>query len=265
MVKVKELSSVGIFVNNHKRARDFYTKKLGLKVVGGMADWGYVELAASQKAPGAVLNLWTPKDWGMSAKEAKKKVGVTTGVGFRTKNLDATVASLRRKGVKVDTWQEPSGYKMATVYDQDKNALFLTGPSRPRTKKAGIEALEFVTISSRNASKSGAFFSKALGMKKSGGRMPFYRLSSAGTAVMPFTPSKDMYDDPKDYKSDMAAIGEDTAIMFETRDIYALEKRLLKQGVKFRSRAKEQDWGGISANFFDPDRNEYMLYQSTED
>lgn len=260
MVKVNELSSVGIFVKNHKKARDFYTKKLGLKVVGGMPEWGYVELAAGKKAPGAVLNLWTPKAWGLSAKEAKKKVGVTTGVGFRTKNLDATVASLKKKGVQVETWQEPSGYKMATVYDQDKNAIFLTGPSRPRSRKAGIEALDFVTISSRNARKSGAFFSKALGMKKSGDQFATYRLSGKGTAVMPFTPTKDMYKDPADYKSDLAAIGEETAIMFSTSDTFALEKKLRARGVKFRQRAKAQDWGSVSAEIYDPDKNVYMIY-----
>jgi len=65
-----------------------------------MPAWGYVELAVKKGGPDAILNLWTPKAWGLSAKEAKKKVGVTTGVGFSTDNFEATVASLRRRASK---------------------------------------------------------------------------------------------------------------------------------------------------------------------
>ena len=263
MAKIDKLSSVGIFVSNHKRARDFYTKKLGLKVVGGMAGWGYIELAVRKGGKDAVLNLWTPKAWGFSAKEGKKKVGVTTGVGFNTDNFDATVASLRRKGVKVDTWSEAEGYSMATVYDPDGNGLFITSDRKKSTKRAGLTGLGFVTISSRNAKRSGAFFQKALGMKKEGGdEFAAYRLGPGGTALMPFTPRRAMYKRASDLKADLAAIGEDTAIMFSTRDAHGLEKQLKRRGVKFQSPMAKQDWGGISANIFDPDRNLYMVYES---
>jgi len=261
MAKVDELGSVGIFVSNHKKARDFYSKKLGLKVVGGMPAWGYVELAVKKGGPDAVLNLWTPKAWGLSAKEAKKKVGVTTGVGFSTDNFEATVASLRKKGVKVETWPNEEGYAMATVYDPDGNGIFITGSTKKSTKRPGLKALDFVTISSRDSKRTGAFFQKVLGMKKEGRGFATYRLKPKGTALMPFTPKKDMYETAAAYKSDLAAIGEDTAIMFETKDAYALEKELRRKGVKFESPMEEQDWGGVSANIFDPDRNKYMLYQ----
>lgn len=261
MVKVEQLSNVGIFVSDQKRARDFYTKKLGLKVVGGMPDWGYLELAVKKGAPDAVLNLWTPKAWGLSAKEAKKKVGGITGVGFRTGNLDATLLDLLHKGAKVESWASDEGYRMATVFDPDDNGIFLVGPNRPRTRRGGIEAMDFVTISSRDSKRTGVFFQKALGMRKRGRGFATYRLSGEGTALMPFTPRKEMYQDPADYKSDLAAIGEDTALMFRTSDMFALEKKLLAGGVKFQSPAKKQDWGGISANIYDPDRNIYMMFQ----
>lgn len=262
MAKVDQLSNVGIFVNDQKRARDFYTKKLGLKVVGGMPEWGYIELAVRKGSPDAALNLWTPKAWGLSASEAKKKVGGATGVAFRTGNLDATLLDLLRKGAKVETWPAEEGYRMATVFDPEDNGIFLTGPARPRTKKGGIEAMDFVTISSRDSKRTGAFFQKALGMRKTGRGFATYRLSGDGTALMPFSPRKEMYQDPADYKSDLAAIGEDTAIMFSTKDAYALEKKLRAKGVKFESPMQKQNWGGISANFKDPDGNLYMLYQS---
>ena len=261
MAKVDSLTNVGIFVKDQKRARDFYTKKLGLKVVGGMPEWGYLELAVKKGAKDAVLNLWTPKAWGLTAAQAKKKVGGITGLGFYAPNFDGTVAALRKKGVEVETWEEGQGYKMATVYDPDGNGFFLTAGSRKSKKKPGIASLDFITISSRNSKRSGKFFQKTLGMKKEGDDFATYRFSPSGTALMPFTPRKAMYEDPKDYKDDLAAIGEDTAIMFKTKDAKAAEKRLKSKGVKFDEPVKEQDWGGVSGNFKDPDGNLYMLYQ----
>ncbi len=261
MPKMEALSNVGIFVTNQKRARDFYTKKLGLKVIGGMPEWGYLELAVKRGGKDAVLNLWTPKAWGLSAKEAKKKVGVTTGIGFSTDNFEGTVAALRRKGVKVDTWDEGEGYHMATVHDPDGNGLFISADRKKSSKRPGITGLDFVTISSRNSKRTGAFFKNALGMKKVGREWAVYRFSPNGTALMPFTPKKSNYERLADYKADMAAIGEDTAIMFSTKDAFGLEKQLKRRGVKFQSPMAKQDWGGISANIFDPDKNLYMVFQ----
>ena len=261
MAKVDAISNVGIFVTNQKRARDFYTKKLGLKVVGGMPEWGYLELAVRKGGKDAVLNLWTPKAWGLSAKEAKKKVGVTTGIGLGVDNFEGTVASLKKKGVKVDVWHG-EGYHMATVHDPDGNGLFLAAETKKSKKKPGITRLDWVTISSRNAKRSGAFFQKTLGMKKAGGdEWAAYSASPGGTALMPFTPKKSNYENASDYKADLAAIGEDTAIMLRTSDAKGLEKQLKKKGVKFESPMEEQDWGGVSANIFDPDGNKYMLFQ----
>jgi catechol 2,3-dioxygenase-like lactoylglutathione lyase family enzyme len=261
MAKVDAISNVGIFVSNQKRARDFYTKKLGLKVVGGMPDWGYLELAVKKGGKDAVLNLWTPKAWGLSAKEAKKKVGVTTGIGFSTDNFEGTVALLRKRGVKVDVWSEGEGYHMASVKDPDGNAFFISADAKSSKKKAGVTALDFVTISSRNSKRSGAFFQRALGLKKVGRDWAVYRATPGGTALMPFTPKKSNYERVSDYKADLAAIGEDTAIMLKTKSAYTLEKELKKKGVKFETKMEPQDWGGVSANIFDPDRNKYMLFQ----
>src|SRR5882672_293510 len=119
MTKVDEISNVGILVKNQKRSIDFYTKKLSLKKLTSMPEFGYVELRAKKNGKDAVLNLWEPKAMGISAKEAKKKIGQITGVGFSTPNLDATVAQLKKKGVKVDVWNEGDDYRMATVYDPD--------------------------------------------------------------------------------------------------------------------------------------------------
>ena len=260
MAKVDAVSNVGIFVSNQKRARDFYTKKLGLKVVGGMPDWGYLEMAVKKGGRDAVLNLWTPKAWGLSPKEAKSKVGVTTGVGFHADNFEGTIAQLRRRGVKVDVWSEGDGWYMATVHDPDGNGLFISSDAKTSKKKPGLTRLDYVTISSRSTKRAGEFFKK-LGLKKAGGEWAVYRASPGGTALMPFTVKRSNYERVSDYRADLAAIGEDTAIMLKTKSAYTLEKELRKRGVKFESKMEPQDWGGVSANIFDPDRNKYMLFQ----
>ena len=78
---------------------------------------------------------------------------------------------------------------------------------------------------------------------------------------MPFTPTKQMYDNPSDYDSDIAHIGEETGIGFTTDNIYKLQEQLLAKGVRFKEKAEAQGWGGIMARFFDPDDNVYSLVQ----
>jgi predicted enzyme related to lactoylglutathione lyase len=91
--------------------------------------------------------------------------------------------------------------------------------------------------------------------------MTEYRLAPGGTALTPFTPKAEFYKDPKEFENDMAHIGENTSIMFSTKDIYGVQDRLLGNGVRFHRKAKKADWGGIDAEFFDPDDNRYALIQ----
>jgi catechol 2,3-dioxygenase-like lactoylglutathione lyase family enzyme len=52
-----------------------------------------------------------------------------------------------------------------------------------------------------------------------------------------------------------------TGIVFDTDDIYALYDRLTKQGVVFTRKPTKTPWGGIVADFLDPDRNEVEVVQ----
>jgi predicted enzyme related to lactoylglutathione lyase len=52
-----------------------------------------------------------------------------------------------------------------------------------------------------------------------------------------------------------------TGIVFETDDIYALYERLKKHGVIFTLKPTETPWGGIVADFLDPDKNELEVVQ----
>ncbi len=263
MAKIKSLSHVGVFVRDQKKAKDFYTRKLGLAVRSSIPKMGYLALGATKGGEDASLNLWqpTPEMFGSEYENAVKQIGGITGIGFLTTNLEKTLENLRSKGVRVE---DPGDEGMATVYDPDGNAIFVFEPSKPKVRRAGLRSLEFVTIASRDANRAGDFFTKTLGMK--GKKIPMegmseYRLSPRGTALTPFTPNPELYKNPQDYENDMAHIGENTSIMFSTKDIFGVQDRLVARGVRFRQKAKKADWGGIDAEFFDPDDNRYALIQ----
>jgi len=55
-----------------------------------------------------------------------------------------------------------------------------------------------------------------------------------------------------------------TGIVFDTDDIYALYERLIKRGVKFTLKPTKMSWGGIVADFLDPDNNELEVVQDAK-
>jgi predicted enzyme related to lactoylglutathione lyase len=55
-----------------------------------------------------------------------------------------------------------------------------------------------------------------------------------------------------------------TGIVLDTDDIYALYDRLTKKGVTFTLKPTKMSWGGIVANFLDPDKNELQVVQDPE-
>jgi len=260
-----QLTDVEIYVKDLKAARAFYTKKIGLKMRTSMPKWGYLALGATKGGEDAALTPWQPvPEWGQEMYESRlKMIGGITGIGFLTNDLKGTVADLKKKGVKADVDGEDGTFGRFT--DPDGNVLFLAQPEKPKIRRKGLSALSFVTVVSRDAKRSGEFFRKALGMRphRVPGEEGFvdYRLSTKSTSIMPFTPTKEMYDNPADFDSDMAHIGEETGIGFTTDAIYRLQEQLLAKGVRFQKKAEAQDWGGIRATFFDPDDNVYTVVE----
>ncbi len=259
-----QLTDVEIYVKDLKAARAFYTRKIGLKVRSSMPKWGYLALGATKGGEDAALTPWQPvPEWGQEMYQSRlKMIGGVTGIGFLTSDLKRTVADLKKKGVKTAIDGDAETFGRFT--DPDGNVLFLAQPAKTKVHRAGLSTLGFVTVVSRDAKKSGEFFRKALGMRKQrpqGDEEGFvsYQLAPKATAITPFTPTKEMYDNPADYDADMAHIGEETGIGFTTGDIYRLQEQLLAKGVRFKEKAEAQDWGGIRARFFDLDDNIYTL------
>jgi catechol 2,3-dioxygenase-like lactoylglutathione lyase family enzyme len=263
-----QLADIGVYVKDLKAARKFYTKKIGLKERMFLPKWGYLALGATKGGEDASLNPWQPSPiWGAEEYEARMKmVGGVTGIGFLTNDLQGTVADLKRRGVRAEVDREGGTFGRFT--DPDENVLFLVQPRKPKIRRRGLSSLVFVTVVSRDQTRSGEFFRKALGMRArrapgEEGEEGFvqYQLSSKGTGIMPFTPTKEMYDNPADYDSDMAHLGEDTSIGFLTTEIYRTQDQLMAKGVRFQKKAEAQPWGGIQAKFLDPDDNLYGLIE----
>jgi len=265
MARKTSLTNVGIFTRDQKRAREFYVKKLRLKVRSSMPEWGYLELGTTEKGEDASLNIWLPtrEMWGEGYEEVADQVGVVTGIGFRTGDIERTVESLKRRKVKVE-WNPDSEEGMAFVTDPDGNSFFIYEPERVRVKRPGLASLDFITVVSRDTRRSGEFFTKGLGMKR--GRemeegFSEYRLSPRATAIAPFKPRRDMYESASEFEDDMKHIGEFTAIMFSTNEILKLQQELFRRDVVFRKKAEKAMWGGMEAEFLDPDKNVYSLIQ----
>lgn len=55
-----------------------------------------------------------------------------------------------------------------------------------------------------------------------------------------------------------------TGIVFDTDDIYRLHETLTRKGVKFTRKPTKTKWGGVVADFIDPDNNEFEIVQDPE-
>ncbi len=60
------------------------------------------------------------------------------------------------------------------------------------------------------------------------------------------------------------ATGGPTGIIFDTSDMKATHAQLTANGVTFTEEPKEQPWGGIQAQFSDPDGNVFSLAERTQ-
>ena len=266
MARLQRVSEVSVFTKNQKLAKEFYTRKLGLKVRSEMKKMAYLQLGATKGGEDAGIDLWQPDPkWGPEMYEQNlKSVGIVTGIGLLTSNLEKTVEQLAGRGVKV----EKDSDTFARVRDPDGNVLFVQQDRRPKVKRAGLQTVSWVTVAVRDEAKAAEFF-KTLGFKgrkipgesnEEGQAMTIYQLGGKGTAILPFAPRREMYENPVDYDTDLAHVGEDTGIGIEVDDAYKVQEKLEAQGVTISAKAEKQDWGGVRMRIKDPDGNQYMLY-----
>jgi predicted enzyme related to lactoylglutathione lyase len=112
---IKEIAFTGSSVTDMKRARAFYEDVLGLKLseemVGGK--WIEYEVGSGTFAITNIDPTWTPSSQG-------------TAVAFEVDDLDATVAGLKKNGVKffLEKSETPVCWT-AIVYDPDGNKVVI--------------------------------------------------------------------------------------------------------------------------------------------
>ncbi len=262
MTGIKQLALVSIFLKNQKRAKDFYSRKLGLKIREHWPDFKYLSMGSSKDGADAGLAIWEPGSWGITGAKAKKMIGGFTGLGFATAKFEQLERKLAKSGVQVQRRHEDEGFRYMRVWDPDGNVIFVYEDRRARGKAGGVGKLGFATVASRNSKRLGQFYTRKLGLKRTGhAGWPEYIASPRGTTIMPFTVRRSNYDSAKEYRADLAAIGEDTHFMFACRGLAGLEQRLRKRRVKFRSGTTQAEWGGKEATILDPDGNSYILMQ----
>lgn len=266
MPAIESLSHVGIFTRDQDRAKAFYTRRVGLKLREHKRVLGYLALGPTKAGEDASLNVWKPDPatWGAEYAPSVGQIGQVTGIGFTTMNLDESVSALLSRNVRAEILGEQAGERYARFFDADGNMLFLIEPPKPKVRRAGLAAMDFVTIVTRNVEMATEFFRSALGMRVRRSRKEDYvecRLGPRGTALAPFTPRREDYYDSKNYNSVMAHLGENTWIFFTTHDILAAQERMLDLGVRFRRKAEPGAWAGMLAEFMDPDGNVYGLVQ----
>jgi catechol 2,3-dioxygenase-like lactoylglutathione lyase family enzyme len=270
--QLEALSNVGVLTKDLRRAKQFYTRVMGLEVRDEQPAYGYISLGTSRFGEDASLMVLEPSldAWGDEYLEAMAHVGEVTGVDFRTPDLNATFKDLRSRGARAELYQG-HGPDWVYVWDPDGNVIGIHEDPGATTKKPGLSVMDYVNVTVTDEARAGRFF-EDLGMKAISSRgwayqQPQYRLSPAGTALVPFAPSPDMYEgwaDPSSLESDLGAIGGKTYLLLLTRDIPSAGADLKGKGIRFRGGARKAPWGGMEAEFCDPDGNIYSLWQPSE-
>lgn len=113
-LKLREVERIILYVKDFDRALKFYTKTLGLTLRHGEEGWAALGDGETE------LNL--------HAGRTKKAREGEFHVGFRVDDLDATVAALKKRGVKVGPVGSPcEGLRYAAFTDPDGNPLSVEG------------------------------------------------------------------------------------------------------------------------------------------
>ena len=119
------LQRVPVVVSDQRRAIDWYRDVLGLTVLAHETDTEYVELGLG---PGTTaISLITPRlEWGEPHySQTKARMGILTGIVFRTDNVDALALRLRHAHARIlrGVEQQPWGERTLLFADPDGNEL----------------------------------------------------------------------------------------------------------------------------------------------
>ena len=266
MAKLEAVDSVVVWVRDQAKAREFYTRILGLKVVDDMPEGGWLTVAPQGK--GSQLALLAPDPGRPDYEAAKAQIGAHTGLGFECGDLKATLELLQARGVGI-TWASldpnAAGGLHATIEDQDGNTMMLFQPTTKARGKGGLERLSFINVVVRDLRAAQAFYTGSLGLAAGEeiANMSWVEVRAgkgdAGLGLL--APVEEMYEEPADYEEDLRHLGEHTGITFLTRNAAAVFTELRSRGVQFTLEPALQPWGLVYGEFRDPDGNTFGVMQ----
>ena len=111
---IKNVYSIAVVVADGKKAREWYTKKLGFRVVEDYGHW----ITVKPKGAKTLLHL-------CEQPRSKLEPG-NTGIGFEVDSVDKTYKQLTKKGVKFTKAPNDPGWgKQARFVDSDRNEFVI--------------------------------------------------------------------------------------------------------------------------------------------
>jgi predicted enzyme related to lactoylglutathione lyase len=178
MIKVSEIAFVGYPTTDRQRARGFYDGLLGLQPTMDMdlGEFYWIEYDVGSSTV-ALSNYWKPA--------AEPKMGPTAAL--EVENFDATVASLKDKGVPfVDGPFESSLCFMAMITDPDGNSIWIHKRKPNREAYTGPE-IPFICYPVTDHARARDFYEGLLGLKQSSGHVApdgFWSECEIGTGTL---------------------------------------------------------------------------------
>jgi len=120
---IKAIKFVGIPVTDQQRALDFYTQKLGFRVITDQPfndTQRWIELGIGRSSSG--ISLFTPEGH-------ENRIGTFTGISFVADDVIATHRELAAKGVKFIQEPQQADWGTAAIFaDPDGNQFVLGSP-----------------------------------------------------------------------------------------------------------------------------------------
>lgn len=116
---IQSIDLAWISTKDFKKAKAFFSDKLGLEITSESPQHGWIEFAG--KDGGATLGV------GQDSEYCKLKAGQNAVVTFTVDDMEKTKAELMRKGVTLvgDIMEVPGHVKLLYIRDEDGNLFHL--------------------------------------------------------------------------------------------------------------------------------------------
>jgi len=120
---IKAMKFVGVPVSDQQRALDFYTQKLGFRVITDQPfddEQRWIELGVGRSGSG--IALFTPRGH-------EDRIGTFTGISFTADDVKATCRELAEKGVVFTQEPKEADWGTSAIFADPDGNQFVLGSS----------------------------------------------------------------------------------------------------------------------------------------